>query len=113
MRLNLLRIILCIASIALISNDSSWWWLAVGPWVTFCVFGIVLIIPIFFLIGTWAGAAQADWMSDNFIFTLVFIIPTVLSILFDALIKYWANRFFNRETLALEDPEPASQDNHN
>ena len=86
-RLNILRILLCIASITLATYDSPFWWVAVAPWAVLCLVGIILTIPIVFIIGMGAGAAQADWMSDEFIFTLVFITPTALSLFWHSLIK--------------------------
>ena len=79
-RLNLLRIALCAASITLAAYESPFWWVAVAPWAVLCSFGIIMTVPIIFIIGMGAGAAQADWMSDEFIVTLIFITPTMLTI---------------------------------
>ena len=49
----------------------------VVPWAVLCIFGIFATIPALFVIGIGAGA---DWMNDCFVIGLVFVTPTVLSI---------------------------------
>ena len=66
--------------VILIVKDSPYWWFAAIPWVILCIFGILATLPLFVFVGINAGGAQADWMSDEFIIGLVFVIPTILAI---------------------------------
>ena len=75
----ILRLITGGASVALCAYDSPFWWVAVIPWFCLCIFGFLATLPIFIVIGIGAGAAQADWMSDEFIIGLVFVTPTILA----------------------------------
>lgn len=76
----ILRLIAGVASVALIEYESPFWWVGVVPWVFLCIFGILTTLPVIFVMGIGAGAAQADWMSDEFIIGLVFVTPTILAI---------------------------------
>lgn len=104
--LNLLRIVLCIASITLVAHESPWWWIAVAPWLTICIFGIILTVPVIIIIGMGAGAAQADWMSDEFIYTLIFVTPTTLALFWHSFFMPRLRRYFSDETPAPDDPTP-------
>jgi membrane protein DedA with SNARE-associated domain len=87
-----LRVVTCAASFVLVYCESSYWWIAVVPWVIFNIIGIVLSIPLIIIIGIGAGAAQADWMSDEFICVLIFVVPTVLAVLASTLFKSLKDR---------------------
>ena len=78
--IQILRVATCVLTLVLVQNELSLWWVAAIPWAVLNIVGILLSIPILLIIGAGAGAAQADWMSDEFIFTVLFIIPTVLAI---------------------------------
>ena len=91
--LQVLRVLLCCLSIALVIAESRFWWIGVAPWVVLCVHGIILTIPVVFLIGMGAGAAQADWMSDGFIFTLLFVLPTIFSMFVSQILTLVLKRF--------------------
>ena len=78
--LQLLRVLLCGISFLLLSAESNLWWLPVLPWAVLCLHGILLTIPLALVAGLGAGAAQADWMSDEWILTLCLIIPTGFSL---------------------------------
>lgn len=56
-------------------------------WAALCIVGIILTLPLFFVIGMGAGAAQADWMSDGFVIVVIIILPTGLSILWSVFLK--------------------------
>ncbi|MCH7229209.1 hypothetical protein, partial [Haloferula sp. A504] len=81
----ILRVTLGIALAILASMESSFWWLPAIPWAVLCAMGLLLTIPIVFVIGIGAGAAQADWMSDGFIIGLVIVTPTVLAVIVSAI----------------------------
>ena len=66
--------------VILIVKDSPYWWFAAIPWMILCIFGILATVPLFVLVGITAGGTHADWMSDEFIIGLVFVIPTILAI---------------------------------
>ena len=66
--------------VILIVKDSPYWWFVAIPWMILCIFGVLATLPLFVLVGINAGGAQADWMSDEFIIGLVFVIPTILAI---------------------------------
>jgi hypothetical protein len=90
--LQILRVTTCAASIALVSSDSPHWWIAVVPWAMLNIVGIALSLPLVLLVGIGAGAAQADWMSDEFIYTLIFIAPTAFAVAASTLFKWFRNR---------------------
>ncbi|MBG7608848.1 MAG: hypothetical protein IZT59_12590 [Verrucomicrobia bacterium] len=56
----ILRLITGIASVTLAALESPFWWVAVIPWVLLCILGIIATLPVVFVIGVGAGAAQAD-----------------------------------------------------
>jgi ABC-type uncharacterized transport system permease subunit len=85
----ILRLILGTASVVLAANDSQYWWVAVFPWMLICILGIIATIPILFIVGIGAGATQVDWMSDEFIWGLVLVTPTVLSVTIAHIFKHW------------------------
>jgi hypothetical protein len=76
----ILRAITGGSSVALLAHESSFCWIAVIPWLFLCLWGIIATLPVVFVIGFLAGAAQADWMSDEFMFGLFFATPTILAI---------------------------------
>jgi NADH:ubiquinone oxidoreductase subunit K len=90
--LHILRVATCAASIALVYSESPFWWIAVTPWAMLNIIGIALSLPLILLIGMGAGAAQADWMSDEFIYTLIFIAPTAFAVAASTLLKWFRNR---------------------
>ena len=76
---NTARIILLICMIIATYTECSLWWIVAIPWAISCIVGIFITLPFIALIGIMAGAAQADWMSDEFVIFVFFIIPTALS----------------------------------
>ncbi|BCX49038.1 hypothetical protein HAHE_29460 [Haloferula helveola] len=58
------------------------WALPLVIWATLNFAGLLVLLPILFIIGLGAGAAQADWMSDSFEFIVFIAIPTAASIIF-------------------------------
>jgi hypothetical protein len=83
----ILRVVLGITLAIMASLESSLWWVPAIPWAVVCALGLLLIIPIVFVVGIGAGAAQADWMSDGFIIGLVIMTPTVLAVIASALMS--------------------------
>ena len=77
----ILRVVLGITLAIMASLESSLWWVPAIPWAVLCSLGLLLTIPIVFVIGIGAGAAQADWMSDGFIIGLVIVTPTILAMI--------------------------------
>ena len=78
--ISLAQVALGALTIVAVLAESFLWWLPGVPWIIISIIGIVLTIPLFIVIGIGAGCAQADWMSDGFIITLCFIIPTSLAV---------------------------------
>jgi hypothetical protein len=62
------------------SKEWALWWIPGIPWIIVSILGILLTLPLAFVISIGAGCAQADWMSDAFIITLCFVIPTTLAV---------------------------------
>ena len=85
--ISVIQLLLCICTIWAIETESSFVWLPTIPWLILNFFGIILTLPILFLLGLGIGAAQADWMPDEFIFIVLFIIPTGVSIAFNYFIS--------------------------
>lgn len=54
--------------------------------------GILATLPIVVVMGIGAGAAQADWMSDEFIMGLVFVTPTILAMIIAEIGRQRKNR---------------------
>jgi len=78
--ISLAQVTLGVLTALAVSTDISLWWVPGIPWMIISIIGIVLTIPLVMIIGMGAGCAQADWMSDGFIITLCFVIPTTLSV---------------------------------
>ncbi len=83
-----------LGTITVVSMVLEWemWWLPCIGWAAFSVVGILLTLPLFLVIGIGAGGAQADWMSDQYIFTLCFVIPTILAVSVNILIAWFKRR---------------------
>ncbi len=81
MFLNIARLLLMTATAmtSLFAWDSVW--IPAIPWAICCFYGVVLAAPIVLGVGMLSAGAQADWMSDEFMVTLLFVLPTVLSML--------------------------------
>ena len=90
--LQVLRIVSCTVSFVLVYTESPYCWIAVVPWAILNIIGIALALPLILIIGMGAGAAQADWMSDEFIYILVFILPTVLAVSASTIFRWFRNR---------------------
>ena len=97
---HVLRLVTGGASVALMEHESAFWWVAVIPWLFLCILGIMATIPLFFFIGAGAGAAQADWMSDEFIIGLVFVLPTFLAVVIAEVSRRRAMRVANATSKA-------------
>lgn len=87
-----LRLLTGSATVFLVANESPIWWVGVIPWAVLCVFGIFATVPLVCLVGMGAGAAQADWMSDAFLWGLLFVTPTLLAIGIAEVCKRWSFR---------------------
>lgn len=68
-------------------------------WLVLCMAGVLLMISVLLVIGVGAGAAQADWMSDGFVVVVFFVMPTVVSVAFFELLRWW---FVRRERRKVE-----------
>jgi hypothetical protein len=62
----------------------NFWLPPLVAWLVMCWKGILLVLPFAGLLFISAAEAQADWMSDTFAMLLFFVIPTLLSIFWDA-----------------------------
>lgn len=86
-----LRIAMVPVSIGVATLWPGFWWVPCLPWALLNILGIVAtipqLIPLLFVIGLSAGTAQADWMSDGFVYSVCFVLPTAISIAFSHYIR--------------------------
>ena len=61
-------------------------------WLVLCIAGVLLMIPVVLCVFSMADGAQADWMSDGFVVVVFFVMPTVLSVAFFELLRWWLVR---------------------
>jgi len=87
-----IQISLGIVTVASMALEWEMWWVPCIGWAAFSIVGILLTLPLIIVIGIGAGAAQADWMSDKFIFTLCFVIPTILAVSANIVIAWFKRR---------------------
>jgi hypothetical protein len=94
-----LFLLLTLAAFFFMEISLSWqletllFWMTLIVWIVLCFFGILVVfIPLTILIGIGAGAAQADWMSDAFVFWVFFAVPTFAAMGMSELFRWRASR---------------------
>lgn len=75
-----LRVLACIAALALVSMGSNLWWIGVAPWALLCLVGIIMSTPVAVLFTIGASAAGANLTNDRFITAFAFVVPTVIAV---------------------------------
>ena len=72
-----LRVLLALALIPVAEAFPNCWAAPLAVWAILNFIGLLLLIPVIVVIGLGAGAAQADWMSDGFVFVVCIAFPTL------------------------------------
>ncbi len=102
---SLSQVVLCVVTIVAISSNWTYWWIPAVPWLFLSIFGVILTMPLFFLIGTFAAPAQADGIPDGVAETIMFVIPTIRAVC----VNYCLAALIRR-TIARNTAEPVTQD---
>ena len=82
------RVLLCAGTITAIANDYDYWRIFAILWAITCLFGILMTVPVFIVMGIGTGPAQADWMSDQFVYIVFIILPTLLALILPSIWKF-------------------------
>ena len=84
------RVILCIALIAVVDSDRvhvALLWIVLAPWVVLCFFGIICALPILMIVIGAGAMGQGDWTGPALDSVLFFINPTLFSMVISEVVR--------------------------
>jgi len=82
--ISLVQLVLCVLTIWAVACEWSYWWIPGIPWIILDVVGIIIAVPVLYVIRVVGiGAALPDFRGDALIvagMTVCFVLPTILAV---------------------------------